>query len=55
AEVTALAMSGLLLEGAEAVLNSMLARLEVINMWGDSSASLCIFSKAGIMADPLIS
>ena len=34
AEVTALAMGGLVLEGTEAVLNSMLVQPEVTKMWG---------------------
>ncbi|CAK0824458.1 unnamed protein product [Prorocentrum cordatum] len=47
AEVTALAMGGLVLEGTEAVLNSMFAQPEVTKMWGDNSASLCIFQGHG--------
>ncbi|CAK0894421.1 unnamed protein product [Prorocentrum cordatum] len=47
AEVTALAMGGLVQEGTEAVLNSMFVQPEVTKMWGDNSASLCIFQGHG--------
>ena len=47
AEITALSMGCVMLEGAEAVLGSMGIRPSLVQMWGDNSASLCIATGQG--------
>ena len=47
AEITALALGGIVTEGFQALLESMLIRLEGVNISGDNTASLCLTQGQG--------